>query len=305
MITYPLAPQEHAQICADLAGICAQLETELPGGIVVCAHGAGVAHIDCIDACFREAREIIRSRPITSEYAFLGGPEAQTGKQTCGAYLPADYATTLAALLRGNDLRKAWDYAGDLLARNKRPDVSAAQYTKVAVTLNQQLFWAASNRVPSLAGQMIEIRPSHTLIPADQLAGILRDNLSILFACEAQHPAGSDRDQITRYVRENIASGVNLSSAAEHFGYNANYFSRYFKQLTGVTFTSYLNRARIERACVLLSAEGGLSINEIAARCGYNSAGQFIATFEKLMGITPGAYRKLPAIEKGGVCAAK
>lgn len=106
-------------------------------------------------------------------------------------------------------------------------------------------------------------------------------------------------------MRENIAAGVNLSSAAEHFGYNANYFSRYFKQLTGVTFTSYLNRARIERACVLLSAEGGLSINEIAARCGYNSAGQFIATFEKLMGITPGAYRKLPAIEKGGVCAAK
>ena len=305
LITYPLPPQEHAQICADIASICAQLETELPGGIAVCAHGAGVAHIDCIDACFREAREIIRSRPITSEYAFLGGPESQADKPACDAYLPADYATTLAALLRGNDLSRAWDYVGDLLARNKRPDVSAAQYTKVAVTLNQQLFWAASSRVPSLAGQMIEIRPSHALIPADQLAGILRDNLSILFTAETQHPVGSDRDNITRYVRENIAGGVNLSSTAEHFGYNANYFSRYFKQLTGVTFTSYLNRARIERACGLLSADDGLSINEIAARCGYNSAGQFITTFEKLMGITPGAYRKLPAPERSSACAAK
>ena len=101
-----------------------------------------------------------------------------------------------------------------------------------------------------------------------------------------------------RYVRENISAGVNLSSAAEHFGYNANYFSRYFKQLTGVTFTSYLSRVRIERACQLLNGDGRLSISEIAVQCGYNSAGQFISTFEKLMGLTPGAYRKLPAEER-------
>ena len=72
----------------------------------------------------------------------------------------------------------------------------------------------------------------------------------------------------------------------------------YFKQLTGVTFTAYLNRVRIERACELLRSESRLSINEVAARCGYNSASQFISTFEKLMGLTPGAYRKLPSVER-------
>ena len=72
----------------------------------------------------------------------------------------------------------------------------------------------------------------------------------------------------------------------------------YFKQLTGVTFTTYLNRIRIERACELLNAESRVSIGEIASQCGYNSAGQFISAFKKLMGITPDAYRKLPVAER-------
>ena len=305
MITYPLPPQEHARLCEELAQVCMRLKKDLPGGIVVCAHGSGVAHIDCIDTSFREACAILRSRPITSEYAFLGGPDAADTKATVGAaLLPADYANTLAALLRGGDFDQTWAYVGDLLKRSQRPDVTAAQYVKIAVTLNQQLFWAAHSRTPSLSDQMIELEPAHALMPADQIAGILHDNLRILLAEEAR-PQSGDQENITRYICENVASGVNLSAVADHFGYNANYFSRYFKQLTGVTFTAYLNRVRIERACELLNAESRLSINEIAAQCGYNSASQFISTFEKLMGVTPGAYRKLPAAERAGAPFAK
>ena len=298
LITYPLPPQEHARLCEEFAGVCARLERELPGGIVVCACGAGVAHIDCIDACFREACAILRSRPITCEYSFLGGPDGESAAKPTAALLPADYANTLSALLRGGDFDRAWVYMDDLLQRSRRPDVTAAQYVKMAVTLNQQLFWAASGRVPSPEDRMIELEASNALMPADQIVGILRDNLRILLSAEAPRPQGGDRENLTRYICDNIASGINLSAVADHFGYNANYFSRYFKQLTGVTFTAYLNRVRIERACELLRSESRLSINEVAARCGYNSASQFISTFEKLMGLTPGAYRKLPNVER-------
>ena len=298
LITYPLPPQEHARLCEEFAGVCARLERELPGGIVVCACGAGVAHIDCIDACFREACAILRSRPITCEYSFLGGPDGESAAKPTAALLPADYANTLSALLRGGDFDRAWAYMDDLLQRSRRPDVTAAQYVKMAVTLNQQLFWAASGRVPSPEDRMIELEASNALMPADQIVGILRDNLRILLSAETPRPQGGDRENLTRYICDNIASGINLSAVADHFGYNANYFSRYFKQLTGVTFTAYLNRVRIERACELLRSESRLSINEVAARCGYNSASQFISTFEKLMGLTPGAYRKLPNVER-------
>ena len=243
LITYPLPPQEHARLCEEFAGVCARLEKDLPGGIVVCACGAGVAHIDCIDACFREACAILRSRPITCEYSFLGGPDGESAAKPTAALLPADYANTLSALLRGGDFDRAWAYMDDLLQRSRRPDVTAAQYVKMAVTLNQQLFWAASGRVPSPEDRMIELEASNALMPADQIVGILRDNLRILLSAETPRPQGGDRENLTRYICDNIASGINLSAVADHFGYNANYFSRYFKQLTGVTFTAYLNRA--------------------------------------------------------------
>ena len=43
-------------------------------------------------------------------------------------------------------------------------------------------------------------------------------------------------------------------------------------------------------------------MREIARRCGYNSPQQFITTFEKLVGMTPGAFQKMqptgaPAVE--------
>lgn len=300
LITYPLSPQEHERLCGELAAQCAALAEEIPGGIVLCASGAGVAHIHSISASFREAREVIRLRPITCEYAFLKASGAENSEQTLQKRLPADYMHTLSALLRGGDCQKVWDYVQDLLERCRQPDVTAAQYVKVVITINQQLFWEAESRADSLARKMIELRASHALIPAEQIAGILYDNLRILFSEEAPRSDTNDGDSITRYISENIAAGVTLSGVAKQFGYNANYFSRYFKQLTGMTFTSYLNRTRIDRACKLLNAQERLSINEVAGLCGFNSAGQFISTFEKLMGITPGAYRKLPVMERRG-----
>lgn len=300
LITYPLAPQDHERLCAELSAQCAAMEAEVPGGIVLCASGAGVAHIHSISAAFREAREVIRLRPITCEYAFLNASETENLEQSVQKRLPADYAHTLSALLRGGDFQKVWDYVQDLLDRCRQPDVTAAQYVKVAITINQQLLWTAESRAEQLEKKMIELRASHALIPSEQIKGILYDNLRILFSEEAPRSDTNDSDSITRYISENIASGVTLSSVAKQFGYNANYFSRYFKQLTGMTFTSYLNRTRIDRACKLLNSQERLSINEVAGLCGFNSSGQFISTFEKLMGITPGAYRKLPAVDRRG-----
>ena len=54
----------------------------------------------------------------------------------------------------------------------------------------------------------------------------------------------------------------------------------------------------IPTGTTVLENNGLFTINEVAARCGYNSASQFISTFEKLMGLTPGAYRKLPSVER-------
>ena len=300
-VTTPLSRARYQELCQGAERLCAALGGEKSGGVAIFASGGGVNGIEDIDKAFYAARQCIRRRPITCEYAFLDAGSAADDAPEGGIHLSPNAMAVYAALLSGGNPAKARAFVDDLLKLNRRSDVSVGQYIKLAETLNQQLFWNASTQ----ESRLIEISAPHTLVTAEQLGDILRDNLGIFFAGQTDSPdrvETGDMADVTSYVQENFALNINLSSVAAHFGYSANYFSRYFKQKTGVNFIAYLNRVKIEEACRLLRAEEKLSVREIARRCGYNSPQQFITTFEKLVGMTPGAFQKMqptgaPAVE--------
>ena len=62
---------------------------------------------------------------------------------------------------------------------------------------------------------------------------------------------------------------MSLTKIAETFGYANTYFSRLFKELFGMNFTSYLEKVRIEHACELLKMD--MTLEKIAELTGYNS----------------------------------
>lgn len=300
-VTTPLSRARYQELCQGAERLCAALGGEKSGGVAIFASGGGVNGIEDIDKAFYAARQCIRRRPITCEYAFLDAGSAADDASEGGIHLSPNAMAVYAALLSGGNPAKARAFVDDLLKLNRRSDVSVGQYIKLAETLNQQLFWNASTQ----ESRLIEISAPHTLVTAEQLGDILRDNLGIFFAGQTDSPdrvETGDMADVTSYVQENFAQNINMTSVAAHFGYSANYFSRYFKQKTGVNFIAYLNRVKIEEACRLLRAEEKLSVREIARRCGYNSPQQFITTFEKLVGMTPGAFQKMqptgaPAVE--------
>ena len=296
VVTTPLSRARHQELCQGGEKLCAALGGEKSGGVVIFASGGGVNGIENIAKSFYAARQCVRRRPITCEYAFLDAENISDGAAEGGIRLSPNAMTVYEALLSGGNPAKARAFVDDLLKAERRADVSVVQYIKLAETLNQQLFWMTKSSAPARESRLIEISAPHTLVTAEQLGDILHDNLAIFFEEQADAPNKSeagDMADVTRYVQENFALNINLSSVAAHFGYSANYFSRYFKQKTGVNFIAYLNRVKIEEACRLLRAEEKLSVREIARRCGYNSPQQFIATFEKLVGMTPGAFQKM------------
>jgi AraC-like DNA-binding protein len=63
-----------------------------------------------------------------------------------------------------------------------------------------------------------------------------------------------------------------------------------FKKRTGVTFTEYLTRVRIERVKELL-VNPNLRISEIAFQAGFQSLTHFNRVFLKLTGQSPTEYR--------------
>ena len=82
-----------------------------------------------------------------------------------------------------------------------------------------------------------------------------------------------------------------LDEVADFVGLDKFYFSHEFKKYTGQTFVNYLNRIRCKAATTLLR-ESTLSIAEVGQKCGFQGRSYFAKCFARIMGQTPGEYRK-------------
>ena len=88
------------------------------------------------------------------------------------------------------------------------------------------------------------------------------------------------------YISSNYKNKVTLEEAAKAAYMSPNYFSSYFRRVTGVTFSEYLTDFRIRKAKGLLRTTD-LSTNEIAGECGFGNMSNFYRLFKKQTGSTP------------------
>ena len=68
-------------------------------------------------------------------------------------------------------------------------------------------------------------------------------------------------------------------------------FSRFFKKNTGHGFVRYVNRMRVNRACVLLTQEDR-PVTEVCYDTGFNNLSNFNRQFLAMCGMTPSEYRR-------------
>lgn len=90
-------------------------------------------------------------------------------------------------------------------------------------------------------------------------------------------------------IQNNYSENITLEQMAASIPMNANYFCRFFREMTHKTPVQYLNYYRIESACEKLTATDK-SITEIALECGFNDVSYFVKVFKKFKGITPSNY---------------
>ena len=96
---------------------------------------------------------------------------------------------------------------------------------------------------------------------------------------------------VLKYIEEHYKEKISVTSAASLTGYSESHFMRYFKQLMGVSFVSYLNDYRLIMAArLLLYSEE--SIMEIAFDVGFENLSNFNRFFRKKYGMTPRQYRQ-------------
>lgn len=98
-------------------------------------------------------------------------------------------------------------------------------------------------------------------------------------------------DRVFQLVHREFTRPLPLEEMAALVHMTPSSFSRFFKRMTGISFSDYLNDLRVARACQLLT-ETQLPISQIAFAAGFNSTTHFNRTFLQKKGRSPRAYRK-------------
>lgn len=91
---------------------------------------------------------------------------------------------------------------------------------------------------------------------------------------------------ILKYVNDHFTDKITPKDISLQFGYNETYLCRRFKEVTGLTFTKYVQALRMELAIELLK-EGEEGVRYIAWKCGYADVSYFSNCFKSHFGFRP------------------
>jgi AraC family transcriptional regulator len=135
------------------------------------------------------------------------------------------------------------------------------------------------------------------ILAAEALANVLAVHL--IRHVTARRPPRRARDgalprgrlrAVVAYIEEHLDAGLTLGQIAATARLSAYHFARQFKAATGLPPYQYVIARRVERARQLL--QGDLSLAEVAAHVGFSDQSQFSHHFKRLVGVTPGQFRK-------------
>ncbi len=119
--------------------------------------------------------------------------------------------------------------------------------------------------------------------------------LLLALSHEALDPAHRDAtpDNVVRvmtYVEQHPAHRLNIAQLAHIAGCSVRHLNRLFGRLCGMSSHAWIERTKVQRACILLTHRGD-SISAIARELGYRDPLHFCKVFKRVTGQTPRGFR--------------
>jgi YesN/AraC family two-component response regulator len=107
-----------------------------------------------------------------------------------------------------------------------------------------------------------------------------------------RNAAGDSLFKEIRRVLEDRYRDITLNDLIEQFGHNKNYYNRLIKTHAGITFSTFMQNIKLEKAELLLKTTE-YPVEEIARRVGYENLSYFYKIFCKKFSLTPNNLRNL------------
>jgi AraC-like DNA-binding protein len=126
-----------------------------------------------------------------------------------------------------------------------------------------------------------------------KLLSIFAQHLSMLSNQVVVQHENAEPPVISRakeFIHEHQTEELSLGQVAKAVNTSTFYFCKMFKKITGINFTDYLSRVRIEKSKNLL-LNPNLRVSEIAFEVGFQSLTHFNRVFKKILGQSPTEYR--------------
>jgi AraC family transcriptional regulator len=159
--------------------------------------------------------------------------------------------------------------------------------------------------LPQLRAAMLAVNDELTAdaaggrLAVESLANLIAVHL-IRNASAPRPPAGRTYGALPRgklraaveYIEGHLDVSPSLQQMAAAAHLSPYHFARGFKAATGLSPHQYVLARRVERAKQLLEEGGDLSLAAIGVRVGFSDQSQFSHHFKRLVGVTPGQFRR-------------
>lgn len=149
-------------------------------------------------------------------------------------------------------------------------------------------------RTAYFSGKVLEGRQHDHIV---RLLSIFAQHLSLISNQIVVQQKSVEPPVITKakeFIAAHQTEDLTLSQVAKAVNTSTFYFCKMFKKVTGLNFTDYVSRLRVERARNLLLNKN-LRVSEIAYEVGFQSLTHFNRVFKRILGVSPTQYRaKLP-----------
>jgi transcriptional regulator GlxA family with amidase domain len=203
------------------------------------------------------------------------------------------FVLAAAGLLDHKRVTTHWRYGDELAARFP------------AVLVDTDPIFVCDGRIWTSAGITAGIDLLLALVEDDEGSEVARDvaRLLVIFlrrtGSQAQFSAQlssqlADRHpirELQQYIVDHPEADLSLVALARRINTSPRHFARIFRAETGRSPGRYVEQVRIETARRRLE-ESELSVEAVAAACGFGSAGNFRRVFAKAIGVSPFEYRR-------------
>lgn len=171
----------------------------------------------------------------------------------------------------------------------------APDSTELSKATQQLLAWGAQIDAKRIEEAYLQTR----VVTKKQYESILRlltifaQHLSALSNQLVVEQAGAESPAIAKakqFIEDYHAEKISLTEVANAVNVSSFYFCKTFRRATGMTFTDYIARVRVEKVKAMLM-NPQMRISEAAFAAGFQSLSQFNRVFRRVAGEAPTVYR--------------